>query len=118
MTGVWDAASNSIVCTGTTDGVENFYSEYHTTSYGYVGQYYFANDDGTSSLYVVTVSGEDGAFGISTVTAKPAALTGSEPVDYPSSCDEWYAINGSTITGKTSDGTAINFEYTPSPSEG
>jgi hypothetical protein len=116
MTGTWDAAAESLVCTGTTDGVENFYSEYHKTSYGYIGQYYFAGDDGSNMLYAVTIQGEDGYVGISTVTEKPAALTGSEPVDYPSACDEWYAVNGSSITGKMSDGTDVNFEYVPSES--
>lgn len=117
LTGVWDAAANSLVCTGSTDGVENIYSEYHKTSYGYISQYYFLNDDGTASLYIVTVQGEDGALGISaTPTGKPAPLTGSEPIDYPTTLPEWYAINGMTITGVMSDGTAVDFEYVPSES--
>lgn len=74
------------------------------------------NTDGTTTIYAVTVQGKDGFLGISTVSAKPAALTGSEPIDYPSSCDIWYAINGTTVTGKASDGTAISFEYVPAES--
>ena len=115
MTGTFDAAADSLVCTGSTNGVENFYSEYRKTAYGYIGQYYFSNDDGTASYYVMTVQGEDGTFGLSTTpSGKPSALTGSEPYDYPSTLPEWYAINGSTITGKMSDGTDVNFEYVPS----
>ncbi len=117
LTGVWDAAADWLVCTGSTDGVENFYSEYRKTSYGYVGQYFFTNDDGTATIYKITVQGEDGALGISAATEKPAALTGGEPVEFPQSCTEWYAINGTTITGMTTDGTALNFEYTPTETE-
>ncbi len=110
LTGTWDAAADSLVCTGSRDGRENFYAEYRRTPYGYVGQYYLAHDNGASSLFVVTLKGGEGTFGISSVSGKPVALTGSEPSDYPACCDEWYAINGSTITGKMSDGTAINIE--------
>jgi uncharacterized protein YceK len=113
LTGVWDAAAGSLACTGLTDGAEDFRSEYCKTSYGYAAQYYVLNSDGTWTFYAVTIQGKDGALGISAASDKPAALTGSETVDYPSMCDEWYAINGTTVTGKASDGTAINFEYVP-----
>jgi|AGTN01.3.fsa_nt_gi hypothetical protein len=113
LTGTFDIAADSLICTGSEDGVENFYSEYRKTPYGYVAQYYFIDDEDSAYLYLVTVNGEDGSFGMSTVTARPAALTGSEPADFPSTCTEWYAISGSTITGVTPDGTAINFEYVP-----
>ncbi len=111
LTGVWDAAANSMVCTGSTDGKEDIYAEFRKTSYGYIGQYYMLNSDGTSAVYIITVQGKDGFIGISNDASKPAAFTGSEPVDYPSKCAEWYAINGTAVTGKASDGTAINFEY-------
>jgi hypothetical protein len=116
LTGTYDAGADSLVCTGSTDGVENFYSEYRRAAYGYVGQYYFTDTDGSGYLYLVTISGTDGAFGMSEANEKPAALTGSERVDYPSICTEWYAINGTTITGVLSDGTAVNFEYVPTES--
>ena len=115
MTGKWDAAADSLSCIGAKDGVEYFYADYHRTAYGYIAQYYLP-DNSTGNLYLVAVEGEDGTFGISTVSAVPVALTGSEAADYPASCDEWYAIHGTTITGKTSDGTEINFEYVPTES--
>jgi hypothetical protein len=65
---------------------------------------------------MIAVEGEDGTVGISLNTDKPAALTGSESADFPKSCAEWYSVKGTTITGKTSDGTDLNFEYTPTES--
>jgi len=118
FTGTYDPATDSMVTTATVDGVESIYLEYYKTSFGYVSQSFFANDDGTGVLYQYSITGEDGVFGYSTVSAKPAALTGSEPATFPQGCDEWYAVTGYTITGETSDGTAINFEYTPTPSDG
>lgn len=117
FSGTYDAAADALVCTGSTDGADNIYSEYHKTSFGYVGQYYFLNDDGTTSVYMIAVDGENGTVGISLNTDKPAALTGSEGPDFPKACAEWYSINGTTITGKTSDGTELNFEYTPTETE-
>ena len=117
FSGTYDAAADVLVCTATTDGKENIYSEYHKTSFGYVGQYYFLNEDGTTSIYLVAVDGENGTIGISTAPGKPAALTGSEGPDFPTSCTEWYNVTGLTITGVTSDGTELNFEYTPTATE-
>lgn len=117
-TATYDPGTDSMVMSVTTNGVEGVYSEYHKTSFGYVSQSFFANDDGTGTLYQFSISGEDGVFGSSSTPVKPAALTGSEPATFPQSCDEWYAVTGYTITGQTADGTAISFEYTPTPSEG
>jgi len=114
--GTYDPSADVLVCTATANGKESIYSEYHKTSYGYIGQYYFVNDDGTATLYQIATKDEDGTIGISTVSGKPAALTGSEAVDFPKACDIWYGIEGKTITGKASDGTDLNFEYTPSAS--
>jgi predicted small lipoprotein YifL len=114
--GTYDTAADVLTCTASTDGQESVVSEYHKTPFGYIGQYYMVSDDGTASIYQIAVQGEDGTIGISSVTAKPAALTGSEAADFPKACDEWYSITGSTITGKTSDGADLNFEYTPSES--
>ena len=86
------------------------------TAFGYVGQYYFLNDDGTTSIYKIAVDGEDGTIGISSIPGKPAALTGSESADFPKVCEEWYSVTGTTITGQTLDGTDLNFEYTPTES--
>ena len=117
FTGTYDAAADALVCTAKTNGVESIYSEYRKTSFGYVGQYYFINDDDTTSLYQLAVKGEDGTLGVSTVSGQPAALTGGESVDFPKACAEWYSINGNIITGVTSDGTQLDFEYTPSATE-
>lgn len=113
----YDPASDSMVMTVTVNGAQSIFSEYHKTSFGYVSQSYFDNNDGTGMLYQFSISGEDGVFGYSSTTAAPAGLTGSEPAEFPQGCSEWYAVKGYTITGMTSDGTAVNFEYTPEPSE-
>ncbi len=115
--GTYDPIADALVTTGSQNGSENIYSEYHKTPFGYVGQYFLTSEDGGSYLYQIAISGTDGVIGTSTVSSKPTALSGNESADFPKSCDEWYAINGSTISGKTSDGTAFNFEYVPSPSE-
>lgn len=118
FSGTYDAAADAFACSSKTDGKENFYSEYRKTPFGYVSQYYFINEDGTTPLYQFAVSGEDGVFGVSSSqTAQPAALTGSEAADFPTALPEWYSITGSTITGKTSDGEELNFEYVPSATE-
>lgn len=117
FSGTFDAAADALVCTGSTDGKEDIYSEYRKTSFGYVAQYYILNDDGTASVYMIAVDGDNGTIGINTASGKPASLTGGEGVDFPKSCAEWYSVNGTTITGKTSDGTELNFEYTPSETE-
>ncbi len=118
FSGTYDAAADALACTAQKNGKDYFFSEYRRTSYGYVSQYYFINGDGTTSLYQFTLSGEDGALGYSTTqSSQPAALTGSEAADFPTALPEWYSITGSTIKGVMSDGTEVNFEYTPSPSE-
>lgn len=118
FSGTYDAAADSLVCNSSTDGKNDFYSEYHKTAFGYVSQYYFVNEDDTTTLYQFAINGEDGTFGVSSSqTAQPAALTGSEAADFPTALPEWYTISGSTITGKTSDGTELDFEYVPSETE-
>lgn len=115
---IFNPAAESMVMMVSVDGAETVYSEYYKTSFGYVSQSYFASDDGTGTLYQYSITGEDGVFGYSNASAKPAALTGNEPASFPQNCDEWYAVTGNTITGENSDGAAINFEYTPTPSNG
>ncbi len=118
FSGTYDAAADALVCTAQKNGKDYFFSEYRRTSYGYVSQYYFINDDGTTGLYQFTLSGADGALGYSTTqTSQPAALTGSESADFPTALPEWYSITGSAIKGVMSDGTEVNFEYVPKPSE-
>ena len=115
--GAYDPSADALITTAKTNGSEVIYSEYRKTSYGYVGQYYLTSDDGTHSLYQIAVTGDDGTLGISTANAKPAVLSGSEAIDFPKACTEWYAVTGTTITGVTSDGTELNFEFTPTPTE-
>ena len=117
LTGTYDKGK-SLVVTGTTDGAENVYAQVYRTAFGYVGQFYFIADDGTATLYQVSVSGADGAFSIATGVDRPGALTGSEGLDFPKSAKEWYAISGNTITGVTNEGKSVNFEYVPSDNEG
>ena len=117
FSGTYDPAADALTCTATKNGTESISMEYRKTAFGYAGQYYMLNDDGTAEIYMIAVAGENGTIGISSATEKPAALTGSEAADFPKACDEWYSIQGATITGKTSDGAEISFEYTPSESE-
>ena len=109
--GTYDATKDVLVCTASTDGKESSYSEYRKTSFGYIGQYYLVGDDGTATVYQVSVKGEDGVLGISEKASKPSALTGSETVDFPKACAEWYAISGTAFTGLTSDGQKLSAEY-------
>ena len=113
LTGTYDAGK-SLICVGSTNGTENVFSEVYKTAFGYVGQFYYIADDGTTTLYQFAISGEDGVVGMVNGGERPAALSGSESADFAASAPEWYAINGSTITGVASDGTSINFEYVPS----
>ena len=114
--GTYNPAIDALTCTVTENGAESTYSEYRKTTFGYTGQYYFLNEDGTTSIYMIAVNGEDGIIGISTTPGKPAALTGSEAADFPKACSEWYSVKGNTITGKTSDGLDLSFEYVPTDS--
>lgn len=114
--GTYNPAIDALTCTVTENGAESTYSEYRKTAFGYTGQYYFLNEDGTTSIYMIAVDGEDGIIGISTTPGKPAALTGSEAADFPKACSEWYSVNGTTITGKTSDGLDLSFDYVPAAS--
>ncbi len=117
LVGTYDKG-RSIFAVGSTDGVEDVYFEAYRTAFGYVSQFYFISNDGIGTVYQVAVNGNDGAFSITTDTARPAPLTGNESADFPKSATEWYAISGSTITGLTSEGKSVNFEYVPSETEG
>ena len=114
FSGTYDPAG-SLVCIGSTNGTENVFSESYQTSFGYVGQFYLINEDGSTTLYQYAVDGTDGngMIGITSNAEQPAALTGGETVDFPTSCTEWYSIYGTTVTGVTSDGTSVSFEYVP-----
>ncbi len=118
FSGTYDAAADALVCTAQKDEKVSFSCEYRRTPYGYASQYFFINDDDTTSLYQFAISGADGTIGVSTTqTTQPAALTGSEAADFPTALPEWYSITGSAVTGKMADDTEINFEYVPTPSE-
>lgn len=110
--GTYNPAADSMVCSASENGTEIVSMEYYKTSFGYVAQYFLSGEEG-NTLYQVSVSGQDGVIGITESAANLAALSGSESADFPKSCDQWFAISGTTITG-LSDGTDINFEYTPS----
>lgn len=114
FSGIYDPAG-SLTCVGSTNGSENVFSECYKTSFGYVGQFYMINEDGSSSLYQYAIDGADGdgTIGITANAGQPSALTGNEAVDFPQSCTEWYSVYGTTVTGVTADGTNVNFEYIP-----
>lgn len=114
LQGVFDKAADALKCTVLLDGKEAVISEYRKTSFGYVGQIYSVNEDGSLAMYQLALSGSNGVVGISEVSVAPAALTGSEAADFPKAGKEWYAIDGDTFTGVTSDGRELSFKYTPS----
>ena len=116
LVGTYDKGK-SLVCVGSTAGTENVFSDVYRTSFGYVGQFYALADDGTATLYQFAISGADGVIGMSTGGARPAALTGAEAADFPKSAKEWFAINGTTITGIDSEGKPVSFEYVPSETD-
>jgi hypothetical protein len=117
LQGVFDKAADALKCTSLKDGKESLISEHRKTSFGYVGQVYVINEDGSTYLYKLAVSGKNGAVGISESSAAPPSLTGSESIDFPKECPEWYAIKGDAFTGVTSDGRELSFVYTPSEDE-
>ena len=115
--GEYDKAADALKCTSFADGKESLTSEYRKTSFGYVSQIYVIDDDGSTYVYQLAVSGPDGVVGMSQVSEPPKALTGNESIDFPKQCKEWYAIEGDAVTGVTSDGEEISFTYTPSEDE-
>lgn len=114
LQGVYDKAADSLKCTVFVEGKESVVSEHRKTSFGYVGQIYSVNKDGSFETYQLALSGGNGVVGITEISAAPAALTGSEAADFPKACEEWYAIDGNDFTGVTSDGRELSFTYTPS----
>ncbi len=110
FTGDYDEKGDGYLFTALENGEEKLYSEYRRTAYGFVGQYYISNDDGTVTYYMLTIEGKDGTVGFSSEAGKPSALTGDESPDFPKSASEWYSVKGNTVTGVTSDGDQLNFE--------
>jgi hypothetical protein len=113
LAGTYDSGK-SLVCVGSNDGVENVFSDVYRTSFGYVGQFYSISEEGTGTLYLFSVSGENGSIGIVSGGDRPAGLTGGESADFTKSAKEWYAVNGNTITGVNAEGKQIQFDYVPS----
>lgn len=107
FTANYDATAEAMTSSVTIGDNESLSADYRKTSYGYVGQYYMKNDDGTINVYKLTLRGEDGIIGVSS-TAIYTPLTGSESFDFPKTCEEWYAVTGNTITGVMANGTAVN----------
>jgi len=114
LQGEYDKAADALKCISIVDGKEALISEHCRTSFGYAGQIHTIGDDGSSTVYQLAISGENGAVGISKASKAPPALTGSEKIDFPKQCEQWYAIDGEQVTGKTSGGREISFKYTPS----
>lgn len=115
--GVYDVAADALKCTVLVDEKEAVVSEHHKTSFGYVGQIYVVNDDGSANVYQMALRGKDGMIGISEATAAPASLTGGEAADFPKANKEWYAIEDDRFTGVTADGRELSFIYVPSGDE-
>ncbi|HHZ14324.1 MAG TPA: hypothetical protein GX394_10415, partial [Clostridiales bacterium] len=114
LQGEYDKAADALKCTSLVDGKETLTSEHRKTPYGYVSQAYVIDDDGSAYVYQLTATGTDGVVGMSKASEKPSSLTGSESIDFPKQCQEWYAMNGNRVTGLTADGDEISFDYTPS----
>jgi len=114
LQGEYDKATDALKCIAIVDGKESLISEYRKTSFGYVGQVYAINEDGSTYVYQLAVSGKDGAVGISQASELPPPLNGNETIDFPKQCQEWYTLKSNVVTGITSDGKEISFVYTPS----
>jgi len=114
LEGEYNKAADSLKCIVKIDGKESLISEYRKTSFGYVSQIYTITENNSAYVYQLAVSDENGALGISKVSAVPPALSGDEKIDFPKQCEEWYAIEDDAVTGVTSDGKKISFVYTPS----
>lgn len=117
MRGNYDKAADSLTCTVLEDGKESLISEYRKTSFGYVSQMYSVDNDGSAYVYKMAISDKEGAVGISDASAAPKALSGSEGMDFPKQCSEWYAIKEDKFTGLTSEGNELSFVYTPPEDE-
>lgn len=110
FTGTFNPQAGGSVFTSVVDGKEILYSEYRKTSYGYAGQYYIVNDDGSVMLYLLAIEGKDGTVGFERETSKPGPLSGNEGPDFPKAASEWYSVKGRTVTGINPDGQEIEFE--------
>ena len=75
--GEYDKAADALKCTSFVDGKESLTSEYRRTSFGYVSQMYVIDDDGSTYVYQLAVSGPDGVVGMSQVSEPPPLLTGN-----------------------------------------
>jgi hypothetical protein len=104
--GYFDEAADSLTCKATKDGEDAIYADYQKTKYGYAGQYYLVNDDGSTSVYKVSVQGEDGYLGISN-KAEYSPLSEAEAYDFPTDCEQWYLASGDKVTGVKADGTKV-----------
>ena len=110
--GEYDKGADALKCAAKLNGKEIVRFEYRKTSFGYVSQTCTFGEDG-AYVYLLSVSGKDGAVGIKQAAELPPSLTGSETIDFPKQCPEWFAIEGDKVTGVSSDGTEISFVYTP-----
>ena len=110
--GEYDKGADALKCAAKLNGEEIVRFEYRKTSFGYVSQTCTFGEDG-AYVYLMSVSGKDGAVGIKQAAELPPSLTGSETIDFPKQCPEWFAIEGDKVTGVSSDGTEISFVYMP-----
>jgi outer membrane murein-binding lipoprotein Lpp len=110
--GEYDKGADALKCAAKLNGEEIVRFEYRKTSFGYVSQTCTIGEDG-AYVYLLSVSGKDGAVGIKQAAELPPSLTGSETIDFPKQCPEWFAIEGDKVTGVSHDGTEISFVYTP-----
>jgi hypothetical protein len=114
LRGEYNEAADALICNAFMDGKESVVWEYRKTSFGYVGQIYSVDEsDGSAYVYQMAISGKDGVVGMYEASSAPSLLTGNEGIDFPKKCDQWFAIEGNTVTGVTLDGREISFTYTP-----
>lgn len=109
FTGQYDDKADAGIFENLLDGKEALYAEYHKTPYGYVAQYFMADDDGMK-VYRVIVDGKDGGIGLIEGGAKPSPLTGKETWDFLKEASEWYTIKGNRVTGIGNEGQEIDIE--------
>ena len=82
MEGQYDAATDSLICTTTTAGKVSMIMEYVKYNDGYAGQYFFNNEDGTTSTIKLVVDGDDIGIGMMDEGSAPASIFKTAPADF------------------------------------
>ena len=106
---LYDKSKDHNTYRATIGGKDYVYAEYVRTDYGYVGQYYMPKDeDGSFTVFLVTIAGENGTVGFNVTKDRLPPLTGNESFDFPKAAPEWYSLIGDKVTGVSSEGKSVD----------